>query len=124
MTIGNFIINYRKEHSLSQRQFAAICSLSNGYISMLEKGINPKTKEPIIPSLPVYKKIADGIGVELNELLTVIDDSGVSLPAGNQKRKAPAEKSERNELIELFDQLTPKEKKIVLAQIKAFLPNK
>lgn len=43
MTLSDFVKEYRKEHDLSQRQFAAICGLSNGYISMLEKNMNPKT---------------------------------------------------------------------------------
>ena len=44
MTIGKIIKNYREEKNMSQRQFARKCKLSNGYIAMLERGINPKTK--------------------------------------------------------------------------------
>ena len=51
MTLGEYIKRYRKEHDLSQRQFAAQCGLSNGYISMLERGENPKTHKPIKPTL-------------------------------------------------------------------------
>ena len=43
MKIGDLIQKYRAEHDMSQRQFAIMCGLSNGYISMLEKGKNPKT---------------------------------------------------------------------------------
>ena len=54
MTLGELIQEYRKEHGMSQRQFAIACQLSNGYISMLERGENPKTKTPMntIVSIP------------------------------------------------------------------------
>jgi transcriptional regulator with XRE-family HTH domain len=41
MTLGEYIKKYRSEHGLSQRQFANLCGVSNGYASMLEKGMNP-----------------------------------------------------------------------------------
>ena len=37
MTLSDLVQEYRREHGLSQRQFASICGLSNGYISMLEQ---------------------------------------------------------------------------------------
>ena len=60
MTLSDLVQEYRREHGLSQRQFASICGLSNGYISMLERNVNPKTGQPVTPSLPALKKIADG----------------------------------------------------------------
>ena len=56
VTLRDVIKSYRQENNLSQRQFAINCSLSNGYISLLEKGINPKTKQPVTPTLPALKK--------------------------------------------------------------------
>ena len=52
MTLSDLVQEYRREHGLSQRQFASICGLSNGYISMLERNVNPKTGQPVTPSLP------------------------------------------------------------------------
>ena len=37
MTLSDLVQEYRREHGLSQRQFASICGLSNGYISMLSQ---------------------------------------------------------------------------------------
>lgn len=51
MTLKDLIIEYRNDHGLSQRQFATACGLSNGYISMLEKEMNPNTKLPVTPTL-------------------------------------------------------------------------
>ena len=61
MTLKDLIAEYRNEHGLSQRQFATACGLSNGYISMLEKGLNPNTKLPVTPSLPKLKQLASGM---------------------------------------------------------------
>ena len=79
MTLSDFVKEYRKEHDLSQRQFAAICGLSNGYISMLEKNMNPKTGLPLTPSLPARTKISDGMGISLADMLTTVDDMPVEL---------------------------------------------
>lgn len=79
MTLSDFVKEYRKNHDLSQRQFAAICGLSNGYISMLEKNLNPKTGLPLTPSLTALKKIADGMGMPLGDMLTAVDDMPIEL---------------------------------------------
>lgn len=79
MTIGQIIKKYREERGLSQRQFATLCNVSNGYISMLEKEKNPKTNEPITPSLPALKTIARAMNVSLNELLELADDVSVDI---------------------------------------------
>lgn len=81
MTLGDLIVDYRQKNRLSQRQFASICGLSNGYISMLEKGINPNTEQPIIPTLPALKKLADSMGTTLESILSSVDDMPVSLEA-------------------------------------------
>lgn len=60
MTLKEYVIEYRKSHKISQRKFAAMCDLSNCFISMLEKGDNPHTQKPITPSLPTLKKLATG----------------------------------------------------------------
>lgn len=45
MTLKDLVIKYRTENGLSQRQFALQCGLSNGYISMIERGVNPTIRE-------------------------------------------------------------------------------
>lgn len=79
MTLGDYIRAYRREAKLSQREFAKKCDLSNGYISMLERGINPKTNEPITPSLVQLKKLADGMCVTVNDILLEVDDMPVDV---------------------------------------------
>lgn len=84
MTLSDFIKSYRDERHLSQRQFASACNLSNGYISMLEKGVNPKTSQPIIPTLPALKKLADGMGITVEDIFSTVDDMPVSLMPEDQ----------------------------------------
>ena len=79
MTLGDFICKYRSDHGLSQRKFAEICGLSNGYISMLEKGYNPNTNKPLIPSLTQLKKLADAMGVTVMQLFETVDDMPVDI---------------------------------------------
>ena len=88
MTLVEIIKQYRQEHGLSQRQFAAQCGVSNGYISMLERGENPKTGEPIRPSLVQLRRIAKGMGMTLDELLVLDENLEIG---GMAKRSAPGE---------------------------------
>ena len=79
MTLKDLVIKYRGDNGLSQRQFALQCGLSNGYISMLEKGINPSTGAKITPTLPALSKLATGMHTTLNELFTLVDDMDVDV---------------------------------------------
>lgn len=84
MTLSEFIIRYREKHSLSQRQFAKLCNLSNTYISTLERGRKNGANKPIIPTIQAYAQIADGVGMTMQELFELIDDSPVSLEREQQ----------------------------------------
>ena len=79
MTLKDLVIKYRADNGLSQRQFALQCGLSNGYISMLEKGINPSTGAKITPTLQALNKRAAGMHTTLNELFTLVDDMDVDV---------------------------------------------
>lgn len=93
MTLGELIVKYRTEHGLSQRQFANACDLSNGYISMLEKNLNPKTQQPLVPSIAVLQKISVAMSITLNELFQQVDDMPISMvdvPVANNILPIPA----------------------------------
>ena len=79
MTLGEFIKSYRDKNDLSQRQFADKSGVSNGYISMLEKNENPKTGQPLSPSMPVLKKIAAAMGMTVNDMCSFVDDMAIDL---------------------------------------------
>ena len=75
MKLHDAIIKYRMEQGLSQREFAKRCNLSHNTIHLLEKGVNPKTGKPLIPDTITYKKIADGMGITMDELFTTLDQT-------------------------------------------------
>lgn len=81
MTLSELIIEYRHEHGLSQRQMASQCGLSTGYISLIEKETNPQTGKPMVPSLTVLNKLAKGMAMTLDKLLSVCDDMPVDISA-------------------------------------------
>lgn len=81
MKLSELIIEYRREHGISQRQMASQCSLSTGYISLIEKEINPQTGKPMVPSLAVLNKLAKGMGITLDNLPSVCDDMPVDISA-------------------------------------------
>ena len=64
MTLGERLIQYRKENKLSQRQLGDLCGLSNAYISMIEKNLNPRNGKPFSPSMESLYKISTGTGIE------------------------------------------------------------
>ena len=74
MTLGDYIKSYRERNRLSQRQFAGRSGVSNGYISMLEKNENPRTGLPLSPTMPVLKRLASAMGMNVQELLSQVDD--------------------------------------------------
>lgn len=90
MLLGEIISNYRREHKLSQRQFAELCGdITNGYISMLENNRNPSTDKPIIPSIDKLKCIAHGMNMSLQSLLDLADDMPVDLTENQEVKRYP-----------------------------------
>ena len=83
LKIGGLVKEYREKNNLSQREFAKRCGVSNGYISMLEEGKNPKTNEPIVPALATYAKIAKALGITVNDLFVKMDDAPITI--GNKQ---------------------------------------
>ena len=124
MTLSELMQEYRREHDLSQRQFASACGLSNGYISMLERNANPKTGQPVTPSLPALKKIADGMGISLTDLFTRTDDIPVDLLTDGLDVATPAPKVEGgrrdldDELASILLELTPEKKREALSYLR------
>ena len=74
MEIGAAIKQYRDKANISLRDFAAKCGTSHSYIAMLESGKNSKTGEPIVPTITMLKKIAHGMDMSVNDLITLCDD--------------------------------------------------
>lgn len=72
-TLGSIVKEYRQSNGLSMDEFAKLCGLSKGYISMLENNINPRNNKPIAPTLPTLQKIAAGMNIEVNNILKLLN---------------------------------------------------
>ena len=121
MTLKDLVIEYRNDHGLSQRQFATACGLSNGYISMLEKEMNPNTKLPVTPTLPKLKQLASGMGMSLTDLLVKVDDMPVELilDDADSKKLVPEIEDELDaEIMKIISGLTPEKKQQALSYIQ------
>lgn len=82
MTLGEIIKEYREAYDITMDEFARFSGLSKGYISMLEKNENPRTKLPIMPTTKTLTCVAKAMSLSVAELMdrlnqtdTVIKDA-------------------------------------------------
>ena len=81
MKLGDIVREFRQSHGMTMQEFADLASLSKGYISMLEKGRNPRNDLPITPSIDTYAKIARAMNMTAEELLAKAKGEDVAIPA-------------------------------------------
>jgi transcriptional regulator with XRE-family HTH domain len=72
MTLGDVIKEFRELNNLSMEEFAKMSNLSKSYISMLENNKDPRGN-PIRPSIETFDKVATTIGVDLDTLISKVD---------------------------------------------------
>lgn len=121
MTLKEIVAKYREIHGISQRQLAINCGLSNGYISMLENGRNPKTGLPVMPSLPVLKKLASGMGMTLQDLFLQVDDMPVEILCAESKQPTTEFDGELSEIARIFTALSPDNRSKLLELSRLYL---
>ena len=63
LKFANKLKKLRKEHNLSQEELALLCGIDRTYVGRIEK-----LKRN--PSLIILQKIADGLKIKINDLLT------------------------------------------------------
>lgn len=78
MKLSEYIKEYRTSHRMSYRDMGKQCNVSHQYISRLE---NDEIKKP---SLIFLSKIAHGMGVTTEELLTSVDDFAIDLSSDTE----------------------------------------
>lgn len=81
MKFGEWLYNYRKNRHLSMQAMGDLCGLSKQYISVLEKGMNPATKKPFIPSAETIKKISRATNTDIDVLFSLLDDQDIVVNA-------------------------------------------
>lgn len=127
MKLGEIIYKYRTDNDMSQRQFAIRCKLSNGYIAMLESGINPATKKPIRPSLEIIKQVASAMNMTTDSLIRMLDgELYVQLSAERDRELEPYDDFIDNmseldfELFRRYQSITDDQKRAVIQMIQSF----
>lgn len=115
MKLGEKIKLLRNEYNYTMQELADKSNLTKGYISMLEKGINPTTKKEIIPSLDTVQNIAVAFNIDLETLLTDVY-SNVQLP-----KPTPSLPSTVQQIVDTTKQLQPPRQDNVLQYAKTQL---
>ena len=100
MKIGEKINQLRTQHGYTMQVLADKSGLTKGYISLLEKGINPGTGKEIIPSLETVQNIAYAFNLSLDNFLDGVE-SYVELPL------LSSDNSTLDQIISVSNQLTP-----------------
>ncbi len=117
MELSEIIKSYRSEHGLSLREFSKMSGVSNSYLSMLENGRQPRDGKPIVPTLTKLDQIASAMGIRLDDLIKMMDDSPVvvdgNIPESRDLNLSPVER----ELILKFRQLSAAEQNVVLRSV-------
>lgn len=87
MKLSEYVVEYRIENDISQRELARRCGVSHGLISLIEKGTNPQTGKEMAQDLDTYKKLADGMGISLQTLFEKIGDSDMVINPESEDQK-------------------------------------
>jgi transcriptional regulator with XRE-family HTH domain len=74
MSLGETIRKYREDNNLTLEELSTKTGLTKQYLSMLENNKNSRTKKPIIPSIRTLNKLAEGMNMSFDELLTDPDE--------------------------------------------------
>ena len=77
MTLGQILKEYRKATHTTMETFAENSGITRGYISMLERNVNPATGKGITPSIETVAKVAKGMGISLDDLLNRMDKNSI-----------------------------------------------
>ena len=110
--LGSFIRSQRKLANLSLRQLADLSSLSNPYLSQIERGLHQ-------PSVRVLRLLADALNVSAETLLA---EAGLLEHAANQARDDAGERPGSVESVIRSDaRLDDEQKAALLAVYRSML---
>jgi len=116
--LGAFIRTQRKMANLSLRQLAELTSLSNPYLSQVERGLHE-------PSVRVLKAISDALNLSAETLLAqagLIDAvTGENRDAENPGAEAAGEKARTEEVIGADERLSDDQKAALIAVYRSMV---
>lgn len=79
MKLGRILKDFRNLHKISMEEMAKRCGVSKAYIGFIESGINPSTGKSLAPSIDTLKKLANGMGMSIDDLIPLMGDDEISL---------------------------------------------
>ena len=74
MDLGQKIKKIRLSLGMTQQKLADKSNVTKGYISMIEKGVNPTTKKKLVPTLEKISAIASAFNMTVDEVVKDTDD--------------------------------------------------
>lgn len=106
MRLGEVVKNYLKEHDMSLRSFARLSGITPTNLSYIINGKTPRGNEQV-PSIHTYRKIADAMGMDVEDLIGMVDDK---IEWGT----VPTLSDKDYELVRLFHSASDRDKELVL----------
>jgi transcriptional regulator with XRE-family HTH domain len=119
--LGAYIKEQRKRANLSLRQLAELTSLSNPYLSQVERGLHQ-------PSIRVLKALSDALNVSAETLMAqagLIDAIAATGPDGKTDAQADGEKPavpDTEDAIRADPRLGEEQKAALIAVYRSMLP--
>jgi transcriptional regulator with XRE-family HTH domain len=111
--LGAFIRSQRKLANLSLRQLAEMTSLSNPYLSQIERGLHQ-------PSVRVLKLISDALNLSAETLMA---QAGLIDPAGQAPGGSDPPAAQTEAAIRADRRLTDEQKIALIAVYRSMLPS-
>ena len=72
MKLSEIVKDYRQKNMISLSTFSKQTGLSRGYLSMIERGVNPRSNNPICPSVETIHRLATAMGIDADALLRMM----------------------------------------------------
>ena len=109
MTLAEFIKQYRIDHNMSIRAFAAFVGMSPQQILNIERGLGSSGK-PMTSTMKTYSKIATAIGMTETDFLNMLNDNVLVNPSDE---KIPITKSDGQYMVIDLTMLTDHQKEAI-----------
>jgi len=119
MTLGALINQYINEHKISMRRFATMANVSHSYIAYLVNGAKPDGT-PLVPSIDKYRSIAKAMGIDVNDLIGMVDDD---IAWGSGDRKDNSMTIEELRIIRLYRIASERDKELIKTILKQYESN-
>lgn len=112
--LGQFIRAQRQLANLSLREMAAMTSVSNAYLSQVERGLHQ-------PSLKVLRSIADALELSTEQLLKQAGWAGVGEQVAAANGSEPGAAPTTEDAIRADPRLTGDQKAALLGVLRSFV---